>query len=79
MSALGGPRDYAEALWSFCRGTALPNWRVGRACEVKVTADTVRARLFFAPQIQGPMGAGTSNSAPPSSWAGPSEADPFSA
>jgi hypothetical protein len=52
MTALGGPRDHAEALWSLCRGAAAPDWRVGRACELKVTADSLRARLFFAPQIQ---------------------------
>jgi hypothetical protein len=64
MSALGGPRDHAEALWSFCRGAAGPDWRVGRACELKVTADSVRARLFFAPKIQRCPTARTSSSAP---------------
>ncbi len=56
MSALGGPRDYAQALWSMCRGAASPTWRVGRACELKVTMrekDGVRARLFFSPQVAG--------------------------
>jgi hypothetical protein len=51
MRTLGGPRGHAEALWSFCRGAALPEWRVGRACELKITGDVVRARLFFTPQV----------------------------
>ena len=53
MQALGGPRDYAEALWSLCRSAATPEWRVGRACEVRVdTRDgSVRARLFLTPQV----------------------------
>jgi hypothetical protein len=54
MSALGGPRDYAEALWSLCRGAARPQWHVGRACEVKVDLARVRvarARLFFSPDV----------------------------
>ena len=50
MRSLDGPRDYAEALWSMCRGAALPGWRVGRACELRVRGDSVRARLFFTPQ-----------------------------
>jgi hypothetical protein len=49
MQRLGGPRDYAEALWSACRGSAPKDWRVGRACELRVTEDCVRARLFFTP------------------------------
>jgi hypothetical protein len=51
MAAHGGARDYAEALWSLCRGTAEPEWRVGRACELKVTANRIRARLFMVPQL----------------------------
>jgi hypothetical protein len=50
MRCLDGPRDYAEALWSMCRGAALPGWRVGRACELRVRGNHVRARLFFTPQ-----------------------------
>ena len=50
MRSLDGPRDYAEALWSLCRGAALPGWRVGRACELRVFRDSVRARHFFTPQ-----------------------------
>ncbi len=56
MSALGGPRDYAQALWSLCRGAASPQWRVGRTCELMVKADetkSVRARLFFSPEVAG--------------------------
>jgi hypothetical protein len=56
MSALDGPRDYAQALWSLCRGAASADWRVGRACEVMVSADetkSVRARLFFSPEVAG--------------------------
>lgn len=53
MRALGGPADYAEALWSMCRGYATPEWRVGRACEIQAGADHVRARLFFSPDISG--------------------------
>lgn len=54
MSALGGPRDYAQALWSLCRGAASPQWRVGRTCELMVSADetkSMRARLFFSPEV----------------------------
>jgi hypothetical protein len=51
MATFGGPRDHAETLWSFCRGATLPGWRVGRACELKVTADQMRVRLFLAPQV----------------------------
>jgi len=64
MAALGGPRDYAEALWSVCRGVAAPDWKVGRACELRICGDSVRARLFFTPQVQECTTAGTSNSAP---------------
>ena len=56
MSALGGPRDYAQALWSLCRGAASPQWRVGRTCELMVSADetkSVRVRLFFSPEVAG--------------------------
>lgn len=55
VSALGGPRDYAQALWSLCRGAASPQWRVGRTCELTVSADetkSVRARLFFSPEVE---------------------------
>jgi hypothetical protein len=51
MAAFGGPRDHAETLWSFCRGVTSPGWRVGRACELKVSADSMRVRLFLAPQV----------------------------
>ena len=51
VGALGGARDYAEALWSMCRGAAGGGWRVGRACELKVDAASMRARLFFVPQV----------------------------
>jgi hypothetical protein len=64
MQALGGPRDYAEALWSICRGAASPDWRVGRACELRVCGDRVRARLFFTPQVWTAAPAGTSTSGP---------------
>jgi hypothetical protein len=84
MRALGGPHDYAQALWSLCRGAASSDWRVGRACEVMVSpegADGMRARLFFAPQVQVLATAGTSNSAAVAgtSSAAPSAADPSSA
>jgi hypothetical protein len=54
--ALGCPRDYAQALWSLCRGAASPAWRIGRACKLTVSADEtkrVRARLFFSPEVSG--------------------------
>ncbi len=84
MSALGGPRDHAQALWSLCRSTATPEWRVGRACELKVSInrrDGVRARLFFSPQLQGLGTAGISNSAvvAGTSSTAPSDAAPWSA
>jgi hypothetical protein len=81
MEALGGPRDYAEALWSLCRGLASPTWRVGRACEVTVGLplnDLVRARLFFTPQVQAGAIAGTSSSGAVSGSTGASVAVPAS-
>jgi len=66
MQSLGGPRDYAEALWSLCRGAASADWRVGRACELRIAEAGVRARLFFTPQVQvwTTSTAGTSSSDP---------------
>lgn len=61
VAALGGQRGYAEALWSLCRGAAPPRWRVGRACEVRVSERGPRLRLFLTPHIdttRGPAGAG---------------------
>ncbi|PSN19395.1 hypothetical protein C7271_07510 [filamentous cyanobacterium CCP5] len=49
---LGGPQDYAEALWSLCRGNADLKWRVGRACELQVNGDEAYVQLFFVPQLQ---------------------------
>lgn len=51
VAALGGRRDHAEALWSLCRGAADPRWRVGRACEVRVSEAGPRLRLFLTPQV----------------------------
>lgn len=48
---LSGPRDQAEALWSLCRIDAPNRWRVGRACEVRVADDGIRARLLLVPAI----------------------------
>jgi hypothetical protein len=84
MSALGGPRDHAQALWSLCRGAAAAGWRVGRACELVVGADaarSVRVRLFFSPQVQGVTTAGTSSSAAVAgtSAVALSDGDPFRA
>jgi hypothetical protein len=62
MTALGGPREYAEALWSFFRGAATPGWRVGRACEIEV-GQRVSARLFLVPEVHGLTTAGMTNSA----------------
>jgi hypothetical protein len=78
IAALGGPRDYAEALWSFCRGGARPGWRVGRTCEIGL-GEGPRLRLFFTPQLQLAATAGISSSGPGDSSAGPTEADPLSA
>ena len=81
MGALDGPRDYAEALWSLCRGLAAPAWRVGRACEVTVglgRTDLVRARLFFTPEVQARATAGTSSSGAVSGSTGASTAAPSS-
>lgn len=50
MDTYGGPRRYAESLWSLCRTTASDRWRVGRTCEVSVDADRIGARLYFSPQ-----------------------------
>jgi len=62
ISLLEGPRDYAEALWSLCQGTATPGWRVGRACELSISADGIKTRLFYTPQVQPGSVAVTSNS-----------------
>lgn len=79
VQALGGPRDYAEALWSLCRGAAPPEWRVGRACELRLSADgAVRARFFLTPHAQGRTTAGTNSSADAMSWTGPAAAVPSS-
>src|SRR5262245_6821731 len=84
VGTLGGPRDYAQALWSLCRGAASAGWRVGRACELAVSADDAKrvgVRLFFSPQVQGVTTAGTSSSAAVAgtSAVALSDADPFSA
>ena len=79
MAAFGGPRDYAEAMWSFCRGAAEPGWRVGRTCEVGLGADVPRVRLFLSPQVQPATTAGINNSESVDSSTGPVEADPSSA
>ncbi|MEA5451770.1 hypothetical protein VB780_24550 [Leptolyngbya sp. CCNP1308] len=47
---LGGPQDYAEALWSLCQGQVGPKWRVGRACELHVHGNHIHTKLFFVPQ-----------------------------
>lgn len=47
---LGGPQDYAEALWSLCRGQADAKWRVGRACELHINGNDLHAKLFLVPQ-----------------------------
>ncbi len=54
LAELGGPRDHAEALWSLCRADATGRWRVGRACEVRVTPATSGVRLFLTPQLDPP-------------------------
>lgn len=79
MTALGGERDFAEAMWSLCKGAAAPDWRVGRACEFKVTAGRapgVRARLFLSPDVQVRATAGTSSSPAGTVSMAPSDADP---
>jgi hypothetical protein len=80
MTSLGGPRDYAEALWSLCRGAAACNWRVGRACEFKVSAaatHTVRARLFLSPDVQARAAMADTSSSPEGTVSmALSEADP---
>lgn len=78
MREVDGPCDYAEALFSLCRGAARPDWRVGRACEIRVGARGRELRLFLAPQLQGGASAGTSSSLPTSST-GPYVAEPSSA
>lgn len=79
VQALGGPRDYAEALWSLCRSAAPPDWRVGRACELRIGADSsLRARFFLTPHTQGRVTAGTNSSAEVMSWTGPATAAPSS-
>lgn len=50
IRTLGGTVDYAEALWSFCRGTADEGWKVGRTCEVGLKAGGPEVRLYFTPQ-----------------------------
>lgn len=67
FAALGGPRDHAEALWSLCRGAAGPRWRVGRACEVRVSERGPRLRLYLSPQVQERAQEQTQRPTPPSS------------
>jgi hypothetical protein len=62
MLTLNGPSSHAEALWSFCRGVASADWRVGRACELIIDRNGIRARLFFVPQVQRGAAALTSSS-----------------
>lgn len=71
VSALGGPQDYAEALWSLCRGVAAPDWRVGRSCEIELGETELRARLFLTPDVHAGAAAITSNSATSATSAAP--------
>lgn len=81
VRALGGPRDHVEALWSLCRGAAPVDWRVGRACELRIGASdhALRARFFLTPHAQGRTTAGTSSSLDVTSWDGPVDAEPSNA
>jgi hypothetical protein len=78
MTRFGGPRDYAEALWSLCRGSAELNWRVGRTCEVGLGSGDPRVRLLLTPQVLGAT-AGINNSASFDSSIGPVETAPLGA
>ena len=76
MARFRGPRTYAEALWSFCRSSAEPSWRVGRTCEVGLGKGGPRVRLLLTPQVIGAM-ARISNSESSVSSTGPVDVVPF--
>jgi hypothetical protein len=76
MARFQGPRDYAEALWSFCRASAEPSWRIGRTCEVGLGKGGPRVRLLLTPQVVEAT-AGISNSESSVSRIGPEAAAPF--
>ena len=77
VQSLGGPRDYAEAMWSLCRGAAGPDWRVGRACELRIGAQgELRARFFLTPDTHGRATAGINSSDEVMSIGGPMAATP---
>lgn len=52
IGRFGGERDYAEAMWSLCRGLASPDWRVGRTCEIEPNPSAPRVRLHLTPEVQ---------------------------
>jgi hypothetical protein len=79
LGKLGGKRDYAEAMWSFCQGAAEPGWRLGRTCEVGLGKGGLRARLLLTPQVHAGATAGISNSDSFDSNTGPVDEDPFAA
>ena len=79
MMRYGGPRDFAEALWSFCQGASESGWRVGRSCEAGVRAEGPRARLLLTPQLAGGATAEIKSSESLVSAIGPTEEEPFGA
>ena len=51
VAALKGPRSHAQVLWSLCRSTAGPRWRVGRAAEARVHDAGPSLRLYLNPDV----------------------------
>lgn len=77
IGRFGGERDYAEAMWSLCRGLASPDWRVGRTCEIEPDQSATRVRLHLTPEVQA-ITARINNVAEDDSSISPTEAAPAS-
>jgi len=76
--ALDGPADHAQALFDLLRSGAAGGARIGRACEVRVTPEGVRARLFMVPDLQAGATAVISSSERVDSSTDPTSAEPSS-
>lgn len=79
MQRFGGPRDYAEAMWSLCRGSADPAWRVGRTCEIEPREQAPGIRLHLTPQVHQATTARINNAGELDSSIAPTAAEPSKA
>lgn len=79
MQRFGGPRDYAEAMWSLCRGSADPRWRVGRTCEIEPREHVPGIRLHLTPQVHQATTARINNAGELDSSITPTAAEPSKA